>query len=471
MRRLLSVSLFALSGCTFFNHIDDVVRPAADSGNGVTPEIEAGSEGGGDDGSVVVADSGGGPQDSAVDAIVDAGPATGIFVIAGLTGDGGGVAQLAVLSADDGHEIGNSNRYSIAANRKFSGLLYDGENEDVFYVFDSDPDDSNAPSNLHVLKLTPRTGVWKELSNTSNLPPLALEPSPVALHNVIAYRTNVANPPAGVSSYGIAFLNTKGAGGGAKVVAIPVGGGSAMTLNFNSVGLIGIPQAGDTSTQAIDVIHKDDPPCLGTQNDAGEGLCGVYLHRVSIANGGVSPLEMVTSPVGYFLWKTGAGISATTDLVRSQSLIVYPPDSYDGMGNGQGAVQAYDVAMHKPQLAPALPFGPVKSPWLTGTTVAQCERIVLTMGFITTPWLYAIPLDPAGTPGYSSKTIENGSRIFYDPVTHNMIAPSGTDLRPFTLGGTPSKPTVDLRTTGWVAPRDLSVLAAVVKAPLFPKCQ
>ena len=46
----------------------------------------------------------------------------------------------------------------------------------------------------------------------------------------------------------------------------------------------------------------------------------------------------------------------------------------------------------------------MKSPWLIGTTMAQCERIVLTMGFITTPWLYAIPLDPAGTPGYSSKT-------------------------------------------------------------------
>src|SRR5262249_28988543 len=276
-----------------------------------------------------VNDTGSGSKDSSSDAIVDAGPATGIFVIGGLSGDGGGVAQLAVLSADDGHEIGNSNRYSIAANRKFSGLLYDGEHEATFYVFDSDPDDTNAPSSLHVLKLTPRTGVWKEISSTNNLPPMALEPSLVALHNVIAYRTNVPNPPAGVSSYGIAFLNTKGASTGSKVVAIPVGAGQAMTLSFNSVGLIGIPQAGDTSTQAIDVIHKDDPPCTGTVNDAGEGVCGVFLHRVSIANGGVSPLEMVTGPVGYFLWKTGGGISSTTDLVRSQSVIVYPPSSYD----------------------------------------------------------------------------------------------------------------------------------------------
>jgi hypothetical protein len=471
MRRLLCVSVLALSGCTFFNHIDDVVRLTSDSGGGGNSE-EAGADSAIDDGPVVVSDTGSGAKDSSSpDVIVDAGPGPGIFVIGGLSGDGGGVAQLAVISADDGHEIGNSNRYTVAANRKFSGLLYDGENEDVFYVFDSDPDDTNAPSSLHVLKLTPRTGVWKELSTTNNLPPMALEPSLVALHNVIAYRTNVPNPPAGVSSYGIAFLNTKGVATGAKVVAIPVTSGSAMTLNFNSVGLVGIPQAGDTSTQAIDVIHKDDPPCLGSMNDAGEGLCGVYLHRVSIANGGVSPLEMVTAPVGSFPWRTGAGISQTTDLVRSQAVIVYPPASYDGMGEGQGAVQEYDLAMHKPQLAPALPFGPVKTPWLVGTTVAQCERVVLTMGFITAPWLYAIPLDPAGTPGYSSKTIESGTRILYDPVTHNMIAPNGTDLRPFTLGGTPSKPTVELRTTGWIAPRDLSVTAAVVKTPLFPKCQ
>jgi hypothetical protein len=468
MRRLSCVWLFALSGCTFFNHIDDVSRPLSGSEGG-TSEVDA-SEEGVDDAPVVVAETGGGSQDAAPDVAVDAGPAVGIFVIGGLSGDGGGVAQLAVLSADDGHEIGNSNRYTIAANRKFAGLLYDGENEDVFYVFDSDPDDTNAPSSLHVLKLTPRTGVWKELTSTNNLPPMALEPSLVALHNVIAYRTNVPNPPNGVSSYGIAFLNTKGAATGAKVVAIPVGAGSAMTLSFNSTGLVGIPQAGDTSTQAIDVIHKDDPPCSGQMNDAGDGVCNVYLHRVSISNGGVSPLEMVTTPVGSFVWKTGAGISATTDLTRSQALIVYPPVTYDGMGEGQGAVQEYDLAMHKAQLAPALPFGPVKTPWLVGTTMAQCERIVLTMGFITAPWLYAIPLDPAGTPGYSSKTIENGTRILYDPITHNMIAPSGTDLRPFTLGGTPSKPTVDLRTTGWIAPRDLSVVAAVVKAPLFPKC-
>jgi len=447
MRRAASLTLaiLALSGCSLFNKVDDAAT-VSDAGNG-SKDVS-----------------------SPDDVIVDAGPPVGIFVIAGLSGDGGGVAQLAVLNAEDGHEIGNTNRYSIASGRRFSGLLYDGENEDVFYVFDSDPNDDNGPSNLHVLKLTPRTGVWKELSSSNNLPPLALEPRLVALHNVIAYRTNVPNPPANVSSHGLAFLNTKAAASGAKVVAIPVGGGSALTLGFEFTGLVGIPQPGDTSVQSVDLVHQDAPPCLGTTNDAGEGLCGVYLYRVSISNAGVSPIEMVTAPSANFLWKTGGGISTSTDLVRSQDIIVFPPSGYDTNGEGNGSVQAFDLAMHKPQYAAGIPFGPVKSPWLIGTAMAQCERTVLTMGFITTPWLYAIPLDPAGTPAVSSKTIENGSKLIYDPITHTILAPSGTDLRPFILGGTPSKPTVELKTTGWQAPRDLAVLSTVVKTPLFPKC-
>ena len=36
--------------------------------------------------------------------------------------------------------------------------------------------------------------------------------------------------------------------------------------------------------------------------------------------------------------------------MRSQAVVVFPPAGYDTMGEGQGSVQAFDLAMHKPQV-------------------------------------------------------------------------------------------------------------------------
>jgi hypothetical protein len=196
----------------------------------------------------------------------------------------------------------------------------------------------------------------------------------------------------------------------------------------------------------------------------------MYLSRVTVSGAAVSPLETVTGPAGQFLFKPGAGISATVDLVKSLDVVVFPPAGYDAMGIGTGAVQEFD-GTHKPTLNPSIDFGPVKSPWLIGATLAQCERMVLTMGFITAPWLYAIPLDRNGKAAVLQMTIENGGKVVYDSITHTIIAPNQTDLRPFTLGGTAVAPTLMLKTTGWSAPRDINVSFAVVKAPLFPTCK
>src|SRR5690349_9547280 len=128
MRFQSAVSLAALllGACSLVNPIDDIKKPLVDTGS--TSETEGGSEGGpGDDGGTVEDTGVTNPEDVAtVDAPVEAGPPVGIFVIGGASGDGGGVGQLAVLSAEDGHEIGSVNRYTVPAGRKLAGLAYDG---------------------------------------------------------------------------------------------------------------------------------------------------------------------------------------------------------------------------------------------------------------------------------------------------------------------------------------------------------
>ncbi len=465
---LLLPCLFALGGCSLFNQVDDLKHLASDAATGT--QLEAGDEVV-DEAGPAAPDGGIGPKDAgAPDTVVDAG-STAVIVIGGAADDGGTTAQIATLDPSTGKEIGSNNRMTLPAGKKLGGILYDGEREDLFYVFETS-DDPFAPAILHVMHLVTHTGTWKEVSTATNLPPPTGDPGLVALHNTIVYKTNIQGANGGPASVGVAFLNTKQAEDGTKVVPISVGTAPVLAVPFIPRGVIGIPHAGENSLQDIDIVQTDAFPCTGNLDDAGTPFCGMYLHRVTISNAGVSPVQMVAVPTGKFLWKDGAGISWATDLVTSLGVVIYPPVSYNGLGEGQGAIQQYsDDQNHTTQLNPPVNFGPVKGPWLVGTTLAQCERIVITMGFIQNPWLYAIPLDRNGVAAVSMQTIENGGNIVYEPTTRTILAPNRTDLRPFILGGTPTAPTLMLRTTGWQAPRDINVTFAVAKAPLFPKCQ
>jgi hypothetical protein len=112
--------------------------------------------------------------------------------------------------------------------------------------------------------------------------------------------------------------------------------------------------------------------------------------------------------------------------------------------------------------------------------LAQCERVAMTMEFITTPELYAVPLDPAGTIAVVPSISGNGSALTFEPFTRTLLAPTDKELRGYELGGAApvgkqeSAPTLQLRTPNsvrkWTPPGDIVIGAIAVKTPLFPVC-
>jgi hypothetical protein len=113
---------------------------------------------------------------------------------------------------------------------------------------------------------------------------------------------------------------------------------------------------------------------------------------------------------------------------------------------------------------------PMLGPNLKPIAIAECAATALVVETNADLQLYAVPLGgstPAAIPiGHS------GQGVYFEPYTSTVLAPfnqgPGFELSAFTLGGTPSAPTLERR-TDWAPPADLRPIIVATRTPLdFP---
>jgi len=473
---LIAASLSSWAGCSIINAYNDdiVVLPATGAGGAAGSVAEAG-----DDADVSVGEGGTSVVDAAtdspitVDADAAAGP-RGAIVVSGLEVSDSGAEPARVLSVLDpmtGKELSREHIDVVAA-------VYDGDREDFWYIFEQVPGSVLAPAKVHVRQLNNATGKWTEKTVTTMLPPPDSDEFAVLNHR-LAYLSPYKDD-AGLPAKGLALLSTDLVEQ-AQPVKLVSGAGPLLLLPFRVFGVIGTPSPGGAGGN-VDLVRGDT--CA--LDAMARNICNAQLDRVTIgptgpsqpqANGGdlVGPFNPFQGTEGKFAW--------APDRTTSNDVLAVPPLDIT-MANATGYIRSFSPlnAAHAAATDPRT-FGPVGGPQLRSLAIAECERIALTVEFITKSALFAVPFDPTGTPTSTSLLLA-GQRVLYEPFTHTVLAPffdgsSSFEFRAFTLGGGDnSKPilTPTLTARGptskvpWAPPADLIPDRVAVKAPLKPAC-
>src|SRR6185436_18298508 len=160
------------------------------------------------------------------------------------------------------------------------------------------------------------------------------------------------------------------------------------------------------------------------------------------------------------------GIAFAVDRTAKSNLLAFPPLD-PTTPNAEGYVRGFTATTHVATTDPRR--FKVGGPYLRNMAIAECERVALTLEFITKPELFAVPLDPTGTP-VAVTLLNSGQKVAFEPVTKTVLAPfkAGTnfELRAFSLeGGTRNQPLkapkLVQRTAQaglkWTPPADLAV--------------
>jgi hypothetical protein len=428
------------AGCTVINSYGDVeALKEAGSNDGTTP-METGSN----EASADVVDAGNSAGEAAVEAAVEAGP-RGVIVMGGTAvGEGGETLVLTALDPSTGSEL-------LHAREKMnvSVVVYDGI-RDIWYIFESGgvglyplPTD---PFYVHTRRIDRTTGAWTELGK--------------------------AQIPAGVSFQTTAVLKE-------RVSYVAYGDSDAGDLDGGyppSFSLVTL-NTSDPTKVSVDSIYPlwggQPAGVVGTWPDTTQ--LGGWASLGTTVKGAtqLTPVQVSTSQPNVLIPVAGAvsvgsivGYGRVTQGTAQSVMVVSK-----GFGAGPAAISLFD-----PVNADALtkmgffPFGDgnVKTP-----AFSECAQTAFVVGTNNDLNVYAVSLAAAGmvsdvdaqggTPVLtytSAPTGHSGQGVYFEPYTNTVITPFSQGgnfaLTAFTLGGTPTSPTlVQRQAPRWVPPPDI----------------
>jgi hypothetical protein len=426
------------AGCTILNSYGDVEPEKIEGGgNDATMMIDTGSN----DATADVTDGG----SSMPEAQVEAGP-RGVIVMGGTAvNDGGESFVLTALDPSTGSELPHAREKMTVSAVEYDGI------RDIWYIFESGgagiyalPTDSFY---VHTRKIDRTTGAWTELGKASIPPALAFQTTAVLKERVsyVAYGdgdagdTDGGYPPA----YTLVTLNTSNPTKVSLESTYPLWSGAPSavvgtwqdTSQLGGKATLGASVKGQTQLTPVDVSMSMPNALLP-------------------ASGAVS----VGAIVGYGR--------------RTQGTAMYVMVVSKSFGAGPAAISLFDpVNADTLSMLGFFPFGDgnVKPPAFSDC--AQTAFVVGTSGDLN---VYAVSLagiamasdivDAAsGTPvltSTSAPTGHSGQGVYFEPYTNTVITPFSQGgnfaLTAFTLGGTPTSPTlVQRQAPRWVPPADV----------------
>jgi hypothetical protein len=210
----------------------------------------------------------------------------------------------------------------------------------------------------------------------------------------------------------------------------------------------------------------------GDGGDAGGGIGGglcLTIQHVTVPTDPDPATLGFTTQLGPFFGKPAYGsyLSGGPEDVIAWSLPGGNPSS-----PGTTAISTYSPLNEAPVGTP-IPFQ-TSDGFFQPFAFAECQQQALLIATNEDLAVYAIPLASASGAPARAATTHSGQSVYFEPYTSTVLAPftqgDGYVLTAFTLGGTPSNPTLSPRNTGWTPPADVRPEVIAVRAPVPVKC-
>lgn len=467
--RAIAFALPALGvgACSLVNSFGELrSAPAADAGSEMTGMMDTGPmETGGHDSGMgeTSTNEGGGPDASF--------PDIGVIVISGRVSDDAGNLQgvLTAIDPTHGNELPNAREML-----NVPVVLYDGV-RDIWYVIETNGQSLfPTPSDmaiLHARTLDPVSGTWTDLG-TLRIPPPVFGLAGVQTNRLVY----------------IGFDNQVDSASGTSFVTLDTSDPTNPSI-YASTGLDIQPQ-GIIATRSQTgnggpVNMLESVPCPsdgGTASDAGDagtgGIGGGYCLQIQHVTVPTNPdpatlgFTVQLGPFfgrpayGGYLGAPGAG--SPQDLIGWSLPVAGNPGS-----PGPTSINTY-APLNFAQVGSPINFQ-TSDGFFQPFAFSECNQQMLLTATNEDLSVYAIPLSSATGKLAQVMTTHSGQSLYFEPYTNTVLSPftqgDGFVLDAFTLGGTPSAPTLTQRTApDWSPPADVRPEVLAIRKPLPIKC-
>jgi hypothetical protein len=458
---LLVGAASGVAACSLIDSFADL-KPATDAGAADSTSIESG---GGETGSGDAPPGDSSAESNPSEGGPDGGfPDKGIIVVSGRVSDDAGnlTGVLTAIDPTDGHELPDARQ---ALNVPV--VLYDGQ-RDLWYVIETDgtslfptPTDHAV---LHIRTLDPVTGTWTTLQSVQIPPPVF--GLAAAITNRLVY---------------VGYDAATDAGSGTSFVTIDTSTPSAP----NIYGLTGLPvtpfgllatrsQTGNGGPVNMLLAQPCPSDAGGPTVDGGDagggiggGECMTIQHVTVPTDPDPATLEFEAA-LGPFFGRPAFGsyLTGAVDVI-----------GWSLPGGNPGSPGTTAIHTYSPQN-----FATVGTPISIQTSdgffqpfaFAECQQQAILTATNEDLAVYAIPLASASATLARAATTHSGQSVYFEPYTSTVLSPftqgDGFVLNAFTLGGTPSNPTLTQRQTGWTPPADVRPEVLAIRAPVPVKC-
>jgi hypothetical protein len=443
-------------GCTLINSYGDVQPLKVVEAGTNDGTVEASGDAGTDSGSAVDASDG---NDGAPP------PLRGAIVIGGVAvSDAGETFVLTALDPYTGSELPHARETMTV-----SAVQYDGE-RDLWYIFESGGQGifplATDAFYVHTRRLNQVTGDWTELGKAAIPPGLSFGLYGTLVNSI------------GYVAYGEADAGALDGGSPASYSVIVLNSTDPANVSVDSVyPLWSSPPSALVPTRTPSDTYGGS---LSLATSVKQGSATVtQLTRLGVELGASGPRAPMVGTAGV---GSIVGYAPISDTAGNMSILVVSR----GFGTSPATASIYSPASDD-QLSSmgVFPFGDgnVKAP-----AFSDCDQLAFVVGTNSDLNVYAVNISGAASvmsidpdagppvlPYTSAPTGHSGQGVYYEPFTKTVLTPfsqsSNFVLTAFTLGGTPTSPTlVERQSPRWVPPADIRPNFVGTAIPYPPNC-